>query len=125
MVKFDNKLTFDGHISELMHVINAIRKVRALAKVTPYMNISKRRILMNSFFTSQFSYCLLIWICGSRINNRKINSIHERCLRIIYQDKQSSLEQLFKKDNSVSIHQRNLHSLATEINKISNCLSLS
>ena len=32
-------------------------------------------------------------------------SLHERCLQIIYQDKQSSFEQLLKKDNSVSIHQ--------------------
>ena len=57
-VKFDHKLTIDDHICELCK--NATRKIHALARVTPYMNISKSRILMNAFFTSQFSYCPLI-----------------------------------------------------------------
>ena len=87
--RFDHKLTFDDHISELCK--NASREIHALARVTPYMNISKRRILMNAFVTSQFSYCPLIWICCSYINNRESN---EDCLRMIYQDKLSSFEQL-------------------------------
>ena len=47
-VKFDHKLTFDEHISELCK--NASRKIHPLVRVTPYMNISKRCILMNAFF---------------------------------------------------------------------------
>ena len=63
---------------------------------------------MNSFFSSQFNYCPLTWMCHSRANSRKINRLQERCLRIIYNDKQSSFIKLLEKDNSVSIHQRNL-----------------
>ena len=44
--------------------------------------------------------------------------ITRRYLRIIYNDKQSSFEQLLRRDNSVSIHHRNIQALATEINKI-------
>ena len=58
-VKFDYKLTFDDHISELCK--KASRKIHALARVTPYMNIGKKRILMNAFFKSQFSYCPLVY----------------------------------------------------------------
>ena len=43
----------------------------AVGIVTPYMNLSKRKILMNAFFNSQFSYCSLIWLCHSRIINKK------------------------------------------------------
>ena len=32
---------------------------------------------MNAFFNSQFSYCLLIWMCHSHVYNRKINRLHE------------------------------------------------
>ena len=85
-VKLDNKLSFDDHVSELFK--NVSRKIHALMRVTPYMNISKRRILMKAIFTSKFTYYSLIWMCCSLINNRKINSLHERCLRIIYQNKQ-------------------------------------
>ena len=39
-VKFDYKLTFDDHISELCK--KASRKILAVARVTPYMNIAKK-----------------------------------------------------------------------------------
>ena len=81
----------------------ASRKISALATFTPFMGLSKRKLLMNAFFTSQFSYCLLIWMCHSRSNNWKINMLQERCLRIIYNNKQSSLTELLNKDNSVFI----------------------
>ena len=58
---------------------------------------------MNAFFTSQFSYCQLIWMYHSRSNNRKINMVHERCLRIVYNDKQSSFTELSNKDNSSQV----------------------
>ena len=44
-----------------------------------------------------------------------MNRYHERCLRIIYNEKPSSFEELLRKDNSVSIYHRNLQSLAAEI----------
>ena len=50
----------------------------------------------------------------------KINSLHERALRITYGDRSSSFENLLKKDNSVSIHHRNIKALATEMFKVKN-----
>ena len=84
-VKFNSKLRLDQHTTDLCR--RAGRKIHALARVTPFMNLSKRRLLMNSFFKTQFNYCPLIWMCHSRENDRKINRLHERCLRIIYNDK--------------------------------------
>ena len=54
------------------------------------MNVSKKRIIMKSFIESQFGYCPLIWMSHSRELNNKINRIHERALRITYNDKSSS-----------------------------------
>ena len=62
-------------------------------------------------------------MCHSRKNNRKINWLHERCLKTIHNDKQLSFNELLEKDSSVSIHERNLQFLATEIYKISDGLS--
>ena len=67
--KFDNKLSFDYHLSETCK--KASRKLYALDRVTRYMNLSKRKILMNAFFNSQFSYCPLICMCHSRIIKKK------------------------------------------------------
>ena len=60
----------------------------------------------------------------SRPPNNKINSIHERILRITYQDNTSTFQELLNKDNSVSIHHRNLQVLATEVLKFHRGLSL-
>ena len=49
---------------------------------------------------------------------KKINRLNERCLRIIYCDKKSSFEELLEKDSSVSIHERGIQILATEMYKI-------
>ena len=54
-------------------------------------------------FESQFSYCPLIWMCHSCTNNRKINSLYEIYLRIIYNDKQSLFSKLLENDGSASI----------------------
>ena len=81
-VKFDNKLTFEKHITDICR--KASRKIYALARIAPYMDLPKRRMVMNAFFNSQFNYCPLIWMCHNRTTNRKINRLHERCLRIIY-----------------------------------------
>ena len=62
-------------------------------------------------------------MCQSLENNRETNRLYERFLRIICNDKQSSFNELLEKDGSVSIHERNLQVLATEMYKISNGLS--
>ena len=62
-------------------------------------------------------------MCHSRTNNSKINRLYERCLRIVYNDKQSSFNELLEKDGSVSIHMRNIQILATEMYKLINNLS--
>ena len=57
-------------------------------------------------------------LCHSSIINKKINRLHERCIRIIYCDKQSSFQELLERDGSVSYHERNIQILATERYKV-------
>ena len=54
----------------------------------------------------------------SRKNNNKIKHLHERYLRLIYSDKMSSDENLLEKDDSVSIHHKNIQTLAIEMFKV-------
>ena len=79
-----------------------------LSRITPYMNLTKRKLLMNSFFTSQFNYCPLVWMCHNRTINNKINRLHERCLRIVYNDNKSSFQELLDNNKGVIIHVKNL-----------------
>ena len=51
----------------------------------------------------------------SRTMNKKINRIHERALRLVYSDHVSSFHELLKRDQSFSVHHRNIQSLAIDI----------
>ena len=101
-IKIDLKPSFDDHIQYLCN--KAIRKLQALARAIPYMNLRKRKVLMNVFFNVQFNYCPLIWMFHSRQNNNKVKHLHERCLRLIHNEKLSSYEE----NGSVSIHHENI-----------------
>ena len=59
----------------------------------------------------------------SRKISNHVNSLHERALRVVYSDYNVTFSELLSKDISVTIHQRNLQVLATEIFKTKNELS--
>ena len=106
-VKFDSNLSFESHVTSLCK--KASQKLHALARISHYMDLNKRRNLMKAFITSQFSYCPLIWMFHSRNLNNKINRIHERALRLVYQNN-LSFSELLDLDNSVTVQQKNFAS---------------
>ena len=57
-------------------------------------------------------------VCHSRTFNNKINNLHERALRLVYDNMQSTFEMLLNIDKPVTIHHRNLQLLATELYKV-------
>ena len=78
---------------------------------------------MNAFFNAQFSYCPLTWMFHSRKLNNKINKLHERCLRIVYNNNTSTYGELLETDNSVLVHFRNVQALTIELYKVVNGFS--
>ena len=73
---------------------------------------------MNAYFMFQFGYCPLVWMNHSRTLNNRINGLHKRALSLVYNDFSSSFSELLEKDKSVTIHHRNLQTLAYEIFKV-------
>ena len=60
----------------------------------------------------------------SRKLNESIDHIHERVLRIVYTDFNSSFQEFHMVDNSLNILHRNLQNLGTQIFKVKSGLSL-
>ena len=110
-IKTDNKLAFEERVE-------ASQKISALARISSLMRFEQRKRIVNSFITSHFSYCPMVWMFHSRRLNNRISDIYEKALRIIYQDYNSSFKELLIKDNYLTIHQRNLKLLVTEIFKV-------
>ena len=53
-VTIGNKLKFDKHVENICQKLS--RKLNVLARLVNYMDLPKRRILMNAFFNAQFNY---------------------------------------------------------------------
>ena len=115
-VTLDSDLNFEKHINNLCGKAKA--KLNALSRVAPYMSFEKKKRRK-----AQFNYCPLIWMLHSRRLNNKINRLHERCLRVVYNNNQNTFQELLDMDNSVSIHHKNLQCLAIELYKIFNGIS--
>ena len=81
----DSKLNFESHIASSL-CRKADQKISALARLKNYLTSDQRNLLLNSVIKSQFTYCSLIWMFTSRYLNNALNNIHERALRLVYND---------------------------------------
>ena len=82
-----------------------------------YLTPDQKLLLLNSVIKSQFIYCPLIWMFTSRYLNNVLNSIHERALRLIYNDYKLLFNRISEDNKQKSIHQKNIESLAIKIYK--------
>ena len=110
----DNKLTFKDHINTLCR--RASYKLHALRRIRKYLTFEKAKLLCNAFINSQFNYASIIWMFCRKQDYLKIQNIHYKALKIVYNSNES-YEELLMRNNEVSIHQKQLRALATEIYK--------
>ena len=114
-VNIDSNLTFETHVESLCKKVS--QKLNALLRVTWSLNFNQRKLLLNAFIASHFSYSPVVWMFHSKKPSNRINKIHKRALRLVYKDHISSFNDLLAEDNSFKIHQRNLQKLAKEVKK--------
>ena len=57
------------------------------------------------------------WMFYSRNTNNEINLLHERALRLVYDDCKLPFEKLSEKDGSFTVHHYNIQTLCIELYK--------
>ena len=102
-VTIDNELKFDKYVAEICAKAN--RKLSVLVRLSKFLCLDKRRTLFKSFIETQFN------------SNKEVNRLHERALRLVYDDYSSSFETLLERDSSFTIHHQNIQSMLIEIYK--------
>ena len=110
----DKELIFSKHIDKLCR--NAQYKLHALRRIRKYLSLEKAKMLGNGFIDSQFNYAPLIWMLCRKGLYLKMQKIHHKALKVIYQSNQT-YEDFLELSETVSIHQRHLRFLVTEIYK--------
>ena len=81
-----------------------------------FLNFEEKKTLVNSYFYSDFNFCLLVWMCSSAKSLNKVESLQKRALRFLYEDV-SSYEELLQKAGKKTIKVKRLRSLCIEIYK--------
>ena len=122
-IQIDNKLKLNKHIHGLCSKVH--HKVSAFARLNTYLSPDQATKICHTIILSNFNYCPLLWLFSSDAANDEINRAPKRCLRILYQDYESSFQLLLSRDNSQTIHVKNLQKLMTEIYKSTKKLNLS
>ena len=110
----DNCLNSKDHIDALYH--NASYKPHALRRIRKYLTSDKAKVLYNAFINSQFSYVSIIWMFCRKTDYLKMEKIQYKALKIVFNSNES-LEDLLLHSSEVSIHQKQLRQLTTEIYK--------
>ena len=110
-IKIDQKLSFHHHIKSISK--KACQKLSALLRISPYLKNDK-------MIKSQFNYCPLARMFCSRKSNNMINKVQQRALRLTYKVNENNIQTSLNQNKEISVHQRNLQFLMTEIYKIKN-----
>ena len=105
-ILLDSKSKFDSHITSPVKTVG--QKLSALARIYHYLIPDQKFLLLKSVVKFQFSYCPLIWIFISQYSNNALNMIHERALRLIYNDYELPVDRILEDNNqkSRSSHRR-------------------
>lgn len=106
-VNISVNLLFDNHITDLC--CRTSRKIHPLSRVVSDIRFDKKVTLLNTFITSQFNYHPLTCMCHNKSLNNIMDHVHERALKIVYQDKKSSFKALVENEKSVTVNVEKLH----------------
>ena len=91
-------------------------KLHALRRIRKYLTLEKSKLLYNAFMNNQFNYASIIWMFCSKQDYLEVEKIHYKALKYVYNSNEC-YEELLIRNTEVSIHQKQLRSLATEIYK--------
>ena len=119
--KYRVKLGIDFDMLKVCSKTN--RKLTALSRMLKFLSFKKRRVFIKVYFESQFKFCPLESMFHGRQVNNKINRLHERTLRMIYEYSTFSFDTLLGKDMSFSVCDRNIQQLTLKMYKVTKGLA--
>ena len=100
-IQLDDKVNFSLHVSNICK--SAVNQLSALIRLNSFLCFEGKRVLVNSYFMSNFNYCPLVWMSSNATSLKKIENLQKRALRFLYNNYQLTYEELSDKANSSTI----------------------
>ena len=116
-LEIDYKLNFEKHISELCK--RAAGRLNAISRLNNSKVLTKqtKKILLESFVSSCFNYCPIVWHFCSNNSTKRMERVQERALRILLDDKTSPYTELLILAEKPSLEIKRMQQLSIEIFK--------
>ena len=110
---WEKKATFSAYPQGLVTIQVNILSMNRLNKLT----------IFHTFILSNFNFCPLAWHFCTNKNSKKLEKVQERALHFVYEDYNSSYEELLQKAKVPSLQIRRMRTMALETYKIINKLA--
>ena len=120
-IKLDNKLSFQKYISEMCKAAGA--KLNAIKRLGPKLNEKERKLLIDTHVLPYLNYCSTVWHFCGRVEIHKMEKLHERCIRFIYNEYEMEYFELLRKTNSQTLYAKRVANMCCEIYKTKNELN--
>ena len=117
-IEIDNKVNFNICIDDICN--KASKQVNALKRIKHFLDTDCKKILYNSYISSNFNYCPLIWMYSGKFGMDKIEKTNKRALAFITSDTESNYEELCRNQKQLTIYKRCIKAVAMQMYKIKN-----
>ena len=117
-ISIDFQLSFTPHISKICKM--AANQLNSIKRLKLHFDFETKKHLTVTFVLSQFNYCPLVWhFCGNG-NIHKMEKIHERALRFVFDDYTSEYKDLFSRNGISTLYLKRVRIMAQEVYKAIN-----
>ncbi len=117
-VTFDTELTFKPHVQVLIKKANF--QLFTLKRLCGFLDTRTKLTILKSFIRSNFTYCCHIWYFTSAVLKGRLERLHHRGLKYVYNDYVSDYEVLLVKANMDPIYLLVQKAIVTDIYKAIN-----
>ena len=102
----------------MLNICSKANRKPIVSGMFKYLAFEKKKIFLRTYFESQCKYYPLVWLFHVRQIKNRINFLHERAYRMIYNDSTSSFVSLSERDNSFSVHDCNIQLLVMKMYEV-------
>ena len=120
-ITIDNKLSFSIQIEHLCK--SAAKLLNSIKRLQRNFDQNTKCLMAKSFVMSQFNYCPLVWHFCKPGDTHKMERIHERALRFIYNDYTTNYTELLLNNGESALYLKRVRTMAHEIYKAINDIS--